>query len=221
MVQIDADQFLRAQPRSQPGGHIVGVAPVQILDPVDAAGRHGGVKGGGRQQIVGQLPAGYLVQRQLVGAQAALFHRHQAKLDGRGPQRVLVQHPSHDPFQRRDVQPALGHDLPHRLAQGAGASGGVGQVQHVLAADGQPHIPGRLILAQHIHSAVQAADAGAGDSPGRPAQFVQRPPDAHLIAAPRAAAGQHQPPAAFCRCIHLQPSLTGDAPPIGFIFSIT
>ena len=220
-LQVDADQLLRTQPGSQPGGHIVGVAAVEILDPVDAAGRHGRVKGRRRQQVIGQLPLRDLVEGQLAGAQAALFHRHQPEPHRRGPQRVLVQHPGHNALQRGDIQPALGHELPHHLAPRAGAGGRVGQLHHVLAADGQPHIPGRLVLAQNIHGAVQTADAGAGDGPGRPPQLVQRPPDPDLIAAPGSAPGQHQPAADLCRCIHLQPSLAGPVPPVDSVFSIT
>ena len=221
-LQIDADQLFRAQPRGQAGGHIVEVAAVQILHPVDVAGGHGRVAGRRSQQVVGQLAPGDLLQGQLPGAQAPFFHRHQPEPDRRSPQRLLVQHPGHDPLQGGDVQPALGHDLAHCFAQGAGPGGRVGQFHHILAADGQPHIPGRLILAQHIHGAVQAADAGAGDGPGRPAQFVQRPPDPDLVTAPGPAAGQHKPAADFGRRIHLAAlPCGGGVPPVDSVSSIT
>ena len=69
-----------------------------------------------------------------------------------------------------------------------------GQLHHILAADGQPHIPGRLIEVEGEHRAVQAADAGTRDDLRPPAQLGQRPPDAHLIAAAGTAARQHQRP---------------------------
>ena len=80
------------------------------------------------------------------------------------------------------------------------------QLHHILAADGQPHIAGRLVLVQHEHGTVQAANAGAGNDLRVPVQLHQRAPHTHLIAAAGTAAGQHQSPArdaAFFHCLRL------------------
>ena len=71
----------------------------------------------------------------------------------------------------------------------------LGQLHHILTADGQPHIPRRLVQIQRKHRTIQAADAGAGDDLRPPAQLGQGAPDAHLIAAARAAACKNQ---SFC-----------------------
>ena len=200
-LQVHADQLGGPHPGGQAGGHIVRVASVHVFDPVDVPGLDGGEAGRRGQQVIRSPALGDLLQGQLVGAQAPLFHRHQSEPDGGGPQLFFVQHPPHDVLQRGDVHAALGHELAHRLAQALQTRAGGGQLHHILAADAQPHIPGRLILPQDVHGTVQTADAGAGDHTGLPAQLVQGAPDPYLIAPAGAATGQHQPPAKFF-CAH-------------------
>ena len=63
-----------------------------------------------------------------------------------------------------------------------------------------------LVLVQHEHGTVQAANAGAGNDLRVPVQLHQRAPHTHLIAAPGSAARQHQSFArstAFIHCIRL------------------
>ena len=200
-LQVHADQLGGPHPGGQAGGHIVRVASVHVFDPVDVPGLDGGEAGRRGQQVIRSPALGDLLQGQLVGAQAPLFHRHQSEPDGGGPQLFFVQHPPHDVLQRGDVHAALGHELAHRLAQALQTRAGGGQLHHILAADAQPHIPGRLILPQDVHGTVQTADAGAGDHTGLPAQLVQGAPDPYHAALDCAATGQHQPPAKFF-CAH-------------------
>ena len=182
-LQIHTDQLLRAHFLCQRGGHVVPVAAVEELHPIDLLGPQRGKTGRRGQQVVLHFSFRDLFQRQLAGFQAPLFHGDEAEPDGRRAEGVFVQHPLHDLFQRGDVHAALPHDVPQELMQ-LRQIRFFRQLHHILTADARPHIPRRLVQVQREHCAVQAADAGA--------QFCQCPPDAHLIAAAGSAAGQHQ-----------------------------
>ena len=67
-------------------------------------------------------------------------------------------------------------------------------------------VPGGFDFAGEAAEAVQAADAGTRNDLGPPAQLDQRPPDAHLIAAPCAAACQHQRLLRGISAFHIKPS---------------
>ena len=190
--QIDAHQFIRAHAFGKTGGHVVAVAAVQELDPVDLPRPQGREAGRRGHEVILHAALRDLVQRQLPGFQAPLLHGDKAKADVGAAQRVLVQHPFHDLFQRRDIHAAGLHHAAQKTVQGRQVGVFFGQLHHILAADGQPHIPRHLVQVQHEHGTVQAAHTGAGDDLRVPVQLHQSLPHAHLIAAACSAAGQHQ-----------------------------
>ena len=190
--QINTDQLLRAHLLGQRGGHIVPVAAIQELHPVDLLCPQGGETGGRGQQVILYLARRDILQRQLPGLQPPLFHGDKAEPDGRSPQGILIQHPLHDLFQRGHVHAAVPHHFPQEGVQLREVGVFLRQLHHVLAADAHPHIPGRFVQVQRKHGTVQAAHTGAGDDLGPPAQLGQGTPHTHLIAAARTAACQHQ-----------------------------
>ena len=205
-LKVYAHQLLCAHPFGKAGGHVVAVAAIQKLDPVDVPRPQGREAGGGGHQVVLDLSCRDLVQRQLPGLEAPLLHRNKAKADGCGAQGILVQHPLHDLLQRGHVHAAGLHHTAQELVQGREVCILFRQLHHVLAADAQPHVPRRFVLVQHEHGTVQAAHTGAGDDLRVPVQLHQRAPHTHLIAAAGTAAGQHQSPArdtAFFHCLRL------------------
>ena len=155
-------------------------------------GPQGGEAGCRGQQVVFHLPLGDVFQRKLPGLEGLLLHGHKAQPDGAFAEFIFVQHPLDDLFQRRDVHAALSHSVFEECVQLGKRRILGGQLHHILTADGQPHVPGRLVEVEGEHGAVQAADAGTRNDLGPPAQLGQRPPDAHLIAAAGAPARQHQ-----------------------------
>ena len=205
-LKVYAHQLLCAHPFGKAGGHVVAVAAIQKLDPVDVPRPQGREAGSGSHQVVLHPACRDLVQRQLPGLEAPLLHRDKAKAGGRGAQGILVQHPLHDLLQRGHVHAAGLHHTAQELVQGREVGILFRQLHHVLAADAQPHVPRRFVLVQHEHGTVQAAHTGAGDDLRVPVQLHQRAPHTHLIAAAGTAAGQHQSPArdtAFFHCLRL------------------
>ena len=65
--QIDAHQFIRAHAFGKTGGHVVAVAAIQKLDPVDLPRTQRREAGSGGHQVVLDLSCRDLVQRQLPG----------------------------------------------------------------------------------------------------------------------------------------------------------
>ena len=192
-LQVHTDQLFCAHLLGQRGGHIVPVAAVEVRHPVDGVGPQGGEAGCRGQQVVFHLDLGDVFQRKLPGLESLLLHGHEAQPDGAFAEFIFVQHPLDDLFQRSDVHAALSHSVFEECVQLGKRRILGGQLHHILAADGQPHVPGRLVEVEGEHGAVQAADAGTRNDLGPPAQLDQRPPDAHLIAAAGAPARQHQP----------------------------
>ena len=204
--QIHTDQLLCAHSLGKAGGHIIAVPAVQKLYPVDLPRPQCGEAGRRSHQVVPHLPGRDILQRQLPGTQPALLYRHDAEPDGRCPQRVLVQYPLHDLFQRGHIHAAFLYHPAQKLVQGGKVGVFLRQFHHIPTADGQPHIPGSLVQIQHEHGAVQPAHAGAGNDLRVPVQLHQSPPDAYLIAAARTAACQHQRLLRGFSAFHIKPS---------------
>ena len=190
-VNVNANQFFRAQFGGKIQRHVIPPAAVNVIHAVNTAGPQCRKTGAGGQQIVLELPLRNILHSHADAFQRFLDGHHKAELDGRMTEQLLIQIFVDGVPQRFHVQTAAVHHILEKVPQFLPV-GGFRGLQNVVNVHRSPQFRRLVQLAHGEHSPVQAAHAGSRDDVRPQPQLQQCLISAHLITSFCSAACQNQ-----------------------------